>query len=177
VAVAAVLGACGDKPVDEGPAQTVTTAAPATTTTVPRNYSADLTTTDGYRYKITLLLGAPTARGAADECPGEAAPGKVFLPVTLTVANAATDRPAPFPPVRVEMTAAAAAGARPAQVQVRDTSGACTFAPRVPSIPAAASVTFKGTSPAVDAAAAPGSAGRLEVKVSESTFSLVAPLP
>ena len=178
---AAVLAACGEDPAMETTGQapapsTTVTAAPATTsTTIARTYTADLTTTDGYRYTITVLLGARAATGAPEECPGPASAGRIYLPVTVTVANAATDRPAPFPPLRVEMTTTA--GARPAQVMVRDTSGACTFSPRVPSIGPGASVVFKGTSPAFDEAAAPGTAGRIEVKVSESTFSLVAPVP
>ena len=154
---------------------TVTTAPAATSTTVARTHTAELTTTDGYRYRITVLLGARSATGAPEECPGPATAGRIYLPVTLTVANVATDRPAPFPPIRVEMTTAA--GARPAQVMVKDTSGACTFSPRVPSIGPGASVVFKGTSPAIDEAAAAGTAGRIEVKVSESNFSLAAPVP
>jgi hypothetical protein len=38
-------------------------------------------------------------------------------------------------------------------------------------------VVFNGTSPLIDDGAAAGAAGRIEVKVSESTFSLAAPLP
>jgi hypothetical protein len=174
-----MLVACGDDPATETTGQataTSTTVAAATTsTTLPRTYTADLTTTDGHRYKVTVLLGARSATGAPEECPGPATAGRFYLPVTLTVANVATDRPAPFPPLRVEM--ATAAGARPAQVMVRDTAGACTFSPRVASIGPGASVVFKGTSPAIDETAAAGTAGRIEVKVSENTFSLAAPVP
>ena len=91
------------------------------------------------------------------------------------VANVATDRPAPFPPLRLEM--AAPAGTKPAQVLVRDAGGTCTFSPRVASIGAGASVVFNGTSPLIDETAAAGTAGRIEVKVSETTFSVSAPLP
>lgn len=175
--------ACGsDSPtVDTGQATRTTptsptaTVAPATTVSVPgKTYAADLTTTDGYRYKVTVAIGTASATGGR-ECPATATPGHSFLPVTLVVANQAGDRPAPFPPLRIEMTATA--GAKPAQVLVRDTSGACTFTPKVASIAPGASVVFNGTSPAIDTAAAPGSAGRIEVNVSESTFSLVAPVP
>lgn len=121
------------------------------------------------------MVGTRSATGAPDECPGAAAAGRFYLPVSLTVANEATDRPAPFPPLRIEMTTAP--GTRPGQVQVRDTAGACTFAPRVPSIAPGASVVFKGTSPAIEESAGPGSAGRIEVKVSESSFTLAAPVP
>ena len=134
-----------------------------------------LTTTDGYRYGVTVDVGEPTTAGAADECPGTATPGRYFLPVTLTVENLAPDRPAPFPPLRIEMTTAP--GTRPGQVMVKDAAGACTFAPRLPSIAPGASVVFKGTTPAIEEGAAPGSAGRIEVKVSESSFSLATPVP
>ena len=174
-----MVAACGDDPATETTGQvqtTVTTSAPATTsTTVARTHTAELTTTDGHRYRITVLLGARSATGASEDCPGAATAGRIYLPVTLTVANVATDRPAPFPPLRVEMTTTP--GARPAQVMVKDTAGTCTFSPRVPSLGPGASVVFKGTSPAIDEAAAAGTAGRIEVKVSESTFSLAAPVP
>jgi len=123
---------------------------------------------------VTVALGARSATGGP-ECAGAPAAGRSFLPVTLIVANEATDRAAPFPPLRVEMTAGA--GAKPVQVLVRDPSGACTFMPRVASIAAGGSVVFNGTSPAIDDAAPPGSAGRIEVNLSESRFSLAAPVP
>lgn len=180
MALAAVLGACGDEPADEAPGQATTTvlAAAATTTSTTaagRSYAADFTGADGHRYRITISLGGRPAPGAVLDCPGTPAPGRYALPVTLMVANAATDRPAPFPPVRIEM--AAPAGTRPAQVLVRDTAGTCTFSPRVATIGAGASVVFNGTTPLIDDGAAPGSAGRIEVKVSETTFTLTAPLP
>lgn len=170
-----LLAACGDDtPGESGQAVTTTTAA-TSTTVAGRSHTAELTTTDGYRYDITVDVGAPSPTGAPDDCPATPAPGRVHLPVTLTVANASADRPAPFPPVRVEM--ASAPGTRPGHVMLRDTSGTCTFAPRVPSIGAGSSVVFEGTSPAIDAGAAPGSAGRIEVKVSETQFTLAAPVP
>jgi hypothetical protein len=109
------------------------------------------------------------------DCPTTATAGRYSLPVTLMVANVATDRAAPFPPVRIEL--AAPAGTRPGQVLVRDAGGTCTFSPRVTSIGPGASVVFNGTSPLIEEGAAAGSAGRIEVKVSETTFSLAAPLP
>lgn len=183
----AVLGgllvACGDDaPVVTGAGQATSTPAspaPATSTTAAgRSYAGDLTTTDGYRYKVTVALGARSATGGID-CPGAAAAGRTYLPVTLIVANQGTDRPAPFPPVRIEMTSAAGgtAGAAPVHVLVRDPTGACTFTPKVPSIPAGSSVVFNGTTPSIDAAAGPGTAGQIQVSVSETRFSLVAPVP
>ena len=170
--LAVLLVSCGDE--EDSPAPVA--AATTTSTVVARPpHTAELTTTDGNRYRITLTLGPRSATGAADECPGPATHGRTYLPVTLTVANQATDRPVPFPPLRIEMTAAP--GTKPAQVLVRDAAGNCTFAPRVPSIGPGGSVVFKGTSPAIDEAAAPGSAGAIEVKVSETTFSLAAPVP
>lgn len=178
VAATTALGwACGDAPVDQGQDRPVTTPAPAATSTTVggRAHVAELTTSDGHRYKVTLVVGPRSPTGTAEECAGPAASGRFHLPVTLTVANEATDRPAPFPPLRVEMPGPP--GTRPAQVQVRDAAGACTFAPRVPSIPPGGSVTFKGTSPPIEETASPGSAGRIEVRASESSFALAAPLP
>lgn len=169
--LAALLAACGDETATTAPAATTTTTVAARP---PQ--SAELTTSDGYRFRITLALGARAAAGAPDECPaGPATPGRAYLPVTVTVANLATDRPAPFPPLRVEM--AAAPGTRPTQVQVRDAGGTCTFAPRVGPLAPGATVVFKGTSPAIDESAAAGAAGAIEVRVSESTFALSVPLP
>lgn len=163
---------CGD----DGATSTTAAGVATTTSTVaaPATRSAELTTTDGYRYRITLALGPRSATGGTG-CPAPATAGRTYLPVTVTVANLATDRPAPFPPLRIEMVEAP--GTKPAQVPVRDPAGTCTFAPRVPSIGPGGSVVFEGTSPPVDDGAAPGSAGAIEVKVSESTFSLSAPLP
>lgn len=174
--VVALLGACGDDPAEEAPGQVTTTAAAAaTSTTIGGNsYVADLTTTDG-KYRITLAIGSRTQAAGVLDCPAAAAAGRYSLPVTLIVANVATDRPVPFPPVRLEL--AAPAGAAPGQVQVRDPRGTCTFSPRVPSIGPGGSVVFNGTTPLIDEGAAKGSAGRIEVKVSETTFSLAAPLP
>ena len=157
--------------------QTGSTAipAPTSTTTPERSYTADLTTTDGHRYRITLLVGDRSSTGAAADCPGTPPPGKSYVPVTVTVANAAPDRPAPFPPVRIELTGPP--GTKPGQVLVRDAAGACTFSPRQPSIGPGASAVFEGSSPAIDAAAGSANAGQIEVKVSETTFSLVAPVP
>lgn len=153
-------------------AQATTAQATTSTTLAGQTYTSELTTTDGYRYRVTLLLGPPTATATPDECPTTPVAGRYSLPVTLTVANLATDRPAPFPPLRLEL--AGAPGTRPGQVMVKDQAGgACTFAPRLPSIAPGATVTFKGTTPPVEE----GSGGRIEVKVSESAFTLAAPLP
>jgi len=158
----ALFAACGDSPVVQTTGQT---APPTTGTTpaAPSPRSMDLTTTDG-RYVITLVVGAPSSTGAT-ECPGAPTAGTAYLPVTLIVANAAT----------VEL--AGAAGTKPGQVMLRDPAGQCTFSPRQPSIAAGASATFKGTSPAIDASAAAGSAGQIEVKVSETTFTLTTRVP
>jgi hypothetical protein len=179
VVATALLGACGDDPEEEAPGQATTTVAaapaPTSTTVGGSSYAADLTTTDGYRYRITIAIGTRSQTAGVQDCPATPAAGRYSLPVTLIVANAATDRPAPFPPVRLEL--AAPAGARPGQVQVRDPAGACTFSPRVTSIGPGGSVVFNGTSPPIEEGAAKGASGRIEVKVSETTFSLAAPLP
>ncbi|HET7718533.1 MAG TPA: hypothetical protein VFK43_01110, partial [Acidimicrobiales bacterium] len=98
VVAAALLGACGDEPADEAPGQVTTTAvalqAPTTSTTVAgRSYAADFTSTDGHRYRITLAVGARPPAGAVLDCPGTPTAGRYSLPVTLMVANVATDRP------------------------------------------------------------------------------------
>jgi hypothetical protein len=178
-----VLVACGESSPTvasgQGAGSTTTAAAAVTTTSVTtaaaagHSYAAELTTSDG-RYRVTVALGAASATGGP-ECPGTAAASRTFVPVTLIVANLATDRSAPFPALRIEMTSAA--GAKPVQVLVRDSSGTCTFSPRVSAIGPGASVVFNGTSPPLDAAAAPGAAGRIQVSVGENAFSLVAPVP
>lgn len=179
VALAVVTAACGDEPADEAPGQVSTSAttAPAAAPPAPagQSYAADFTSTDGHRYRITLALGGRPAAGAVLDCPGTPTSGRYVLPVTLIVANAAADRAAPFPPVRLET--GVPSGTRPVPVMVRDTTGACTASPRVASVGAGASVVFNGTSPLIDEGAAPGSAGRIEVKVSETSFTLSAPLP
>jgi hypothetical protein len=149
-----------------------TTAAP--TTTAPRSFSGELTSTDGYRYRITLDVGDRLAAASADECATTAPPaGQAHVRVTLTVANLDTTRPAPSPPLRIEL----AAGGSPRPVLVRDPGGTCTFTPRVSSLGAGESVAYRGTTPAVASDAAPGSAGAVEVNVSETRFSLSAPVP
>lgn len=174
LAAALLLGACGDEPATRTTGQAGTTQASTSTTLAARTATADLTTTDGYRYTITVVVGPRSPTGSPDACPGPVTSGKSYVPVTLTVANAGTERSAPFPPVRVEL--AGAAGTKPGQVMVKDTAGACTFSPRVPSLGPGASAVFKGSSPAIDDAAASAGAGTIEVKVSETTFSLVAPV-
>lgn len=172
------LAACGEEPAEDAPGQAVTSQvaiAPTSTTVAGRTYAADLTTTDGYRYRITVLVGPRSPTGSPDACPGAATAGRSYVPVTLTVANSATDRPAPFPPVRIELTTAP--GTKPGPVLVRDPAGACTSSPRLPALSPGASAVLQGTSPVIDTAAAEGSAGRIEVKVSETTFSLAAPVP
>jgi len=170
--VGAALTGCGDDPSTV--AGQTRTAPAATMPTVPgHSYEGELVTADG-RYRVTVAVGPASATGGP-ECPRSPVAGRSFLPVTVIVANEAGDRPAPFPPVRIEMTTGA--GTKPGQVLVRDPSGACTFTPKVPGLAAGASVVFNGSSPAIDQAAAPGTAGRIEVNVSESRFTLSAPVP
>ena len=167
----AVLAGCGRGSPSAQPAST----SAVTATTVPgRSYSSDLTTTDGYRYRIAVLVGLRSSTGSP-ACPAAASAGKAFVPVTLTVSNEAADKPAPFPPLRIEMISAP--GAKPDKVLVRDPSGSCTFTPKVPQIAPGASAVFPGTTPALEEAAAPGTAGQIQVSVSESRFSLLAPVP
>lgn len=145
----------------------------APTTTAPRTFSGELTSTDGYRYRITLEVGDKLTSAAAEECSSAPGSGRANVRVTLTIANTETNRPAPSPPVRIELVGT---GGRQ-QVLVRDPAGTCTFTPRVPQIGAGASIVYRGTTPAMAADAAPGSAGQVEVNVSETRFSLSAPVP
>jgi hypothetical protein len=148
--VGLLLAGCGD---DEKPPAGAPAAA-------PRTSAGEFTSTDGYRYRIVLVVG--------DESDCQPAGGS-GVPVALTVTNLAGDRPAPFPPLRVELIRAA--GVKPEQVPVRDPSGTCTFTPRVPSLAPGQSVTFAGATPRVE------SAGRVEVAISESTFTVAAQVP
>lgn len=174
------LVACGadQSPVVQGstPATTVTTEPqPTTTTTSPvRTFAQDATTADA-QYRITLTVGERTTSPLADECPPAQAlaAGNSVLRVSITVANPSTTRAAPFPPLRVEMTGP---GGRQ-EVLVRDPTGTCSFTPKVALIGPGETVVFKGTTPAIADSAAPGSAGQVEVSISENRFSLVAPVP
>jgi hypothetical protein len=183
LALVAVAG-CGsdqDPTVASGQSATTTTtttgtgatATVAPTTSVPRAFSGDLTSTDGYRYRITLEVADKLTAASAEECAAAPGPGRAAVRVKLTVANTEANRPAPSPPVRIELNGS---GGRQ-QVLVRDPTGMCTFTPRVPSIGAGQSVVYRGTTPAIAADAAPGSAGQVEVAVSETRFSLSAPVP
>jgi len=92
--------------------------------------------------------------------------------VTVTVTNDGSGS-SPFPPLRVELNA----GGSPAPVPVRDSSGTCSFTPHEPDLEGGASVVLPGATPAIDDGAAPGSAGRVEVAISENMFSVGLPVP
>lgn len=180
VALALALAGCGDEDGSDGGTQAATEEAPttagaptstSTTASAARTHSADFTSTDGYRYRIVVALGEN------GDCQAPPSAGRSSLPLTLTVTNQSADRPAPFPPLRIELRNEVTGGEVRERVLVRDPSGTCTFTPRVSSIAAGASVTFAGATPPLPDGAAPGSAGRIEVAVSESSFSLAAPVP
>lgn len=176
MAALVTLAGCGsdqDPTIGAGQAGTSSTGAPATTTTSPRTFTGELTSSDGYRYRITLDVGDKVTAASPDECAAAPGAGRAAVRVTLTVANAETTRPAPSPPVRIELNGP---GGRQ-QVMVKDRSGACTFTPRVPQIAGGDSVVYRGTTPAIAADAVAGSAGQVEVAVSETRFSLSAPVP
>jgi hypothetical protein len=187
--VPALLAGCGDDSATEtrtgqatattaGPSPTRTTStSAAATSAATRDFAGELTSTDGYKYAITLSVASQPAATKADECPPAtpAVAGTSTYPVSLTVRNMAADKPAPFPPLRVELTSGGAVA--PQQVLVRAPAGTCTFTPRVTSLGAGESVTFRGTSPPIATAAAPGSVGKIEVSVSETRFSVAAPMP
>ena len=178
--VPSLLVGCGDETATETgqtPATTVTTS-PTTTASATRDYAAQFTSSDGYKYAITLSIAAQAAVAKPDECPPAtpAVAGTATYPVALTVKNEAADRPAPFPPLRIELTSGGAVA--PQQVLVKAPAGGqCTFTPRVASIGPGETITFRGTSPAIALGGAPGSVGKIEVSASESRFSVAAPVP
>ena len=161
LAFGAVLAAgCGEDGPDPPPAAVT---IPSTTTAPGRTFSDEMITGDGHRYRVTLTVGEHTvsAEGCPSSAPVPPGPG-----VTVTVANQASDRAAPFPPLRVELVGESDASPRP--IPVRDPTGGCSFAPRLAPIPGGASVVLRGV--------APDGPGRVEVNLSESRFSLVAPV-
>ena len=183
--LALVAAGCGDDSTttEAGPGQAVTTTAvagPTTTAGPMRDYSGKLTSSGGYSYTITVSVGAqpaPAPSAGTDPCPPSAPPtsGTATYPVTLRVTNDAAGKPAPFPPLRIEMTTAA--GTPPQQVLVKTAGGQCSFTPRVDSIAGGATVVFQGSSPPIPASAAPGTAGKIQVSASETAFTVAAPLP
>lgn len=168
---AGLLAACGDDggtTAETGAQQaaTTTTAAGPTTavTAAPaRTFTSETTSNDGVRFRITVNVGERGSTAVPGDCSLTLARG---VPVSLVITNL-TDRTAPFPPLRVEQVAPG--GGSRDQVQVRDPSGTCTFTPRVPSIGPNQTITFQG--------AAPAPTGQIEVSISETRFTLVAPLP
>jgi len=158
--LAAGCGGAGDGgALPPGAATTAAPPAPA-----PGRTSADeVTTGDGNRYRVTLTLGDHPV--PADACPAPT-PGGAGPGVTVTVTNLSADRTAPFLPLRVELVGDTGGSPRP--VPVGEPGGDCDFTPRPAPIPAGASVVLRGT--------APDGSGRVEVAVSETRFSLAAPV-
>ena len=144
-----------------------------------REFTGQLTSNNGDRFLVTLSVASQPAAAKADECPPAtpAATGTATYPVTLTVKNEAGDKTVPFPPLRIELTSGGAVAPQQVLVRPPGTSGACTFTPRVTSLGPNESVVFRGTSPAIATSAAPGSVGKIEVSVSETRFSVAAPVP
>ncbi len=170
VLLALALAACGSDPPKGSATSGGATTAPSGAGSA-RSVTGTATTANGH-YRITLAVGAGTPGGAATVCAPGAAPGGSSLSVGVTVVNT-DNRAAPFPPLRVELDA----GGSPAPVPVRDSSGTCSFTPHDGALQAGASVTLPGSTPAIDDNAAPGSAGRLEVAISENDFTLAVPVP
>ncbi|MGI8776164.1 MAG: hypothetical protein ACR2LJ_01950 [Acidimicrobiales bacterium] len=170
VVVAMAVAGCGGGSKTTVAGGTGTTAAPGGTGSA-RSATGTATTANG-RYRIVVTVGDRTPASSPKACVPAAAPGKTALAVTVTVTNDGTAS-SPFPPLRVELNA----GGSPAPVQVRDSSGTCSFTPHEPDIEGGASLVLPGATPAIDAGAAPGSAGQVEVSLSENTFSLAVPVP
>ena len=116
VAVVATLAGCGGSTKSATPKSTQTpsttsTSVPTTTTsestttttttTVPKpaGVSQEVTTSDGWRYRITLAPGGRDLQGSPipGGCVGIPPPGKTDLDFIVTITNLATDRPAPSP--------------------------------------------------------------------------------
>ncbi len=169
--VVLALAACGsDPPKASATYGGTTTSAPGGAGSA-HSATGTATTANG-RYRITLAVDDRTPGGTATVCAPGAAPGRSSLSLVVTVVNA-ENRAVPFPPLRVELNA----GGSPAPAPVRDSSGTCSFTPHDGALDAGASVTLPGATPAIDDKAAAGSAGRVEVAISENDFTLAVPVP
>ncbi len=169
--VVLALAACGSDPPKRSATYGATTTSAPGGTGSSRSVTGTATTANAH-YRITLALGDRTPGGTATVCAPAASPGRTSLSVVVTVVNT-DNRAAPFPPLRVELNA----GGSPAPVPVRDSSGTCSFTPHDGALEAGASVTLPGATPAIDDNAPPGSAGRVEVALSENDFAMGAPVP
>jgi hypothetical protein len=153
-----------------GATASVTTVAPGAATSA-RSATGTATTANG-TYRVTVTVGDRSPAGAATVCAPSPVAGRTALAVTVTVTNQGSTS-SPFPALRVELNA----GGSPAPVPVRDSSGTCSFTPHEPDIAGGASVVLPGATPAIADSAGPGSAGRVEVAISESAFSVGVPVP
>ncbi|HEX3393270.1 MAG TPA: hypothetical protein VHS52_01975 [Acidimicrobiales bacterium] len=179
VVIAAGCGSSSKPAVTGGSTTTVSPASSATsgpTTVAPgatsaRSATGTATTANG-TYRIALTVGDRSPAGAPTACAPSPVAGKTALAVTVTVSNEG-GASSPFPALRVELNA----GGSPAPVPVRDSSGTCSFTPHEPDIAGGASVVLPGATPAIADSAGPGSAGRVEVAISESAFSVGVPVP
>jgi hypothetical protein len=112
VAGAVLFGGCGSQQVDtQATAQgfiesTTTTAAPTTTTTEPATTTTtvdprivvrDVTTKEGWRYRITIAPATPDPNPTSDRCVPLAPPGQTNARWGMVVENLLTDRAAPWP--------------------------------------------------------------------------------
>lgn len=170
VAIAAGCGSGSAKPVDgTGSTSTTTTTVVADPT---RTATGTATTHDG-RYRITLSVGRPGPGAPVVACAPATPAGTSALPVSVIVANDDPGRAVTFPALRVELVG----GGPPTPVPVRNSSGACSFTPHETALEAAASVVLPGATPAISDSAPAGSAGRVEVAISENDFSIGVPVP
>lgn len=167
-----VAAGCGSssKPAVTGGSTTTVSPAPGATTSA-RSATGTATTANG-TYRVLVTVGDRSPASAPTVCPPSPVVAKTALAVTVTVSNEG-GASSPFPALRVELNA----GGSPAPVPVRDSSGTCSFTPHEPDIAGGASVVLPGATPAIADSAAPGSAGRVEVSISESAFSVGVPVP
>ncbi len=112
-----VHDAASPRPEPPCPSTPTQTATPAATPTTPSPPAAGVVFVDaaGFRYRLSSS-GFTAATTETDEQGStvDAPPGQVFLAATLTVANAAGDRPEPDPLLGVDLSGNAVSVAIPA---------------------------------------------------------------
>ncbi len=160
VATLALAAGCGGDSGDPATPGAQTTLVPSTAPPLRAERSAEVVTNDGARLRITLAVGGAPVAGQAEACATGSPVAPATVPVTLTVVNLG-DRTAPFPPLRLETTAA---GGVEERTLVRAGAGECSPFPRVAPLGPGQTAVFTGSTPA--------GGGRIEVRISETDFVL-----
>ena len=86
-------------PVTAIPPSTTTATSVSTTTTTTNPYvlAREVTSKDGWRYRVTIAAGIPQPDPTDDRCVQLAPPGTTNLRWAISVENLLADRPAPWP--------------------------------------------------------------------------------